>query len=202
MKMNRIMFGSWKRWEKLVRRLGASSCLVFDGQPLSLGCENAKRRQAQCHAGRRVMREYDDDDQGMDCQTSAHGHSMVFELATGKNINANMTIRLTAPYTPTRCNATDGESKRVTCQKRNFLAMESFSGLIRTFNGRPRQCQHPRPVLFEYPSADATNPVGHDAEAVNQFTKSKAASSNGCRSFWRKYFSIHRAQIQLVMEEM
>jgi len=35
----------------------ASSCLVFDGQSLSLGCENAKRGQAQSHAVRRVVRE-------------------------------------------------------------------------------------------------------------------------------------------------
>ena len=28
-----------------------------------------------------------------------------------------------------------GESKRVACQKRNFLAVESFSVLTRTFNG-------------------------------------------------------------------
>ena len=34
----------------------------------------------------------------MDCQTSAHGRSMVFELATGKKIYANMTIRLTDPF--------------------------------------------------------------------------------------------------------
>ena len=44
------------------------------------------------------------DDQGMDCQMFAHGHSRVFELATGKNINANMTIRLTDPFT-TYCNS-------------------------------------------------------------------------------------------------
>ena len=31
----------------------------------------------------------------MDCQTSAHGQSRILDLATGKNINANITIRLT-----------------------------------------------------------------------------------------------------------
>ena len=34
----------------------------------------------------------------MDFQTSAHGHPRVFELAIGKNINANMQIRLTDPF--------------------------------------------------------------------------------------------------------
>ena len=34
--------------------------------------ENAKTGQLQSHAGRRVMREHDDD-QGVDCHTSAHG---------------------------------------------------------------------------------------------------------------------------------
>ena len=72
----------------------ASSCWVFAGQPLSLGCENAKGDKRKIMLTAEFMRKYDDD-QGMDCQTSAHGHSRVFDLATGKNINANMTIRLT-----------------------------------------------------------------------------------------------------------
>ena len=35
-----------------------------------------------------------DDEQGMDCQASAHGHPRVFELAIGKSIDANITIPL------------------------------------------------------------------------------------------------------------
>jgi len=39
--MNRIMFDFWKRWEKLVRRLGGKFMPGVDEQPLLFGCGNA-----------------------------------------------------------------------------------------------------------------------------------------------------------------